>query len=131
MKHKGDRETSFIDKEVSTWLEANREGGCEAKTNGLCLHRFHADFVIDLKGIKTGDLVEICGRNKGDAVEPEGDYEGVSSVSAEDKQLKTIEKYEITSIGKRCFPECELLKETGKPCPLKDGVAFGKQINDI
>ncbi len=95
MKHKADRETSFINKEVSLWLEANRE------TNGLCLQRFHADFEISFANIPADNIVGIDGK-----------------------------QYQILSIGKRCFPECELLKETGQPCPLKNGVAFGKSLKE-
>jgi len=94
MKHVGDREVSFIDREVKEWLEENSDCG------GLCLGRFHADFVIaGLAEKKVGDIVEAG---------------GVS--------------YEITQIGKKCFAECELLTKLGKKCPLADGVAFGKTL---
>ena len=67
---------------------------------GLCLGRFHADIIVEgLHGKKAGDTVETEGK-----------------------------KYEISKVGKKCFPECELLKESGKKCPLADGVAFGKTV---
>ena len=36
-------------------------------------------------------------------------------------------KIEITSIGKRCFEECKLVKNK-EYCPLKEGTLFGKVI---
>lgn len=57
-KHKGDREVSFIDKDVAKWLDEN-------KTNpkGLCLGRFHADIeVSDLVSCSVGDVVEVGGK---------------------------------------------------------------------
>jgi hypothetical protein len=37
-------------------------------------------------------------------------------------------QYEIMKLGKRCFPECELLAELGAKCPLATGVGFGKTV---
>ena len=94
VKHKGDREVSFIDKGVKAWLDENREN------NGLCLQRFNADLVIE----------GLVGKCEGDIVEHNGN------------------QYEIAKVGKKCFAECELLKELGTKCPLADGVAFGKTL---
>ena len=95
VKYKGDREVSFIDKDVKAWLGENREN-----PKGLCLGRFHADLVVEgLKGKSAGDVFETNGK-----------------------------KYEISKVGKKCFAECELLKEMGEKCPLADGVAFGKTV---
>lgn len=94
-KYKGDREVSFIDKDVAKWLEENKPN-----PKGLCLGRFHADLVVeDLANCSAGDVVEARGK-----------------------------KYEIAKVGKRCFPECELLAELGTKCPLATGVGFGKNI---
>lgn len=89
------RQVSFLDKEVAQWLEPAR-----AKENGLCLKRFHSDYIAEgVSAWKEGDVVKI------------------------EEHL-----YEITIQGKKCFPECRLLQEIGEPCPLKDGVAFGKRM---
>ena len=57
-KRKGEREVSFIDKEVQEWLESNKE------SNGLCLKRFHADLVVErLLSHEAGDVIEIDGKN--------------------------------------------------------------------
>lgn len=63
----------------------------------LCSMRFRADYVVDLKGKKIGDCISI--------------------------DEATVE---ITQLGKRCFEECEFLKESKVPCPLASGVAFAK-----
>ena len=93
VKYKGDREASFIDKEVKEWLDENK-----SNPKGLCLARFNADMTVDnLVGASVGDIIEVDGK-----------------------------KYEIAKLGKKCFPECELLKELGAKCPLATGVGFGK-----
>lgn len=95
VKYKGDREASFIDKDVKEWLDINKEN-----PKGLCLERFHADIVVEgLDGMNIGDVVEV------------GD-----------------KKYEIAKLGKKCFAECELLRELGTKCPLATGVGFGKSV---
>ena len=95
VKYKGDREASFIDKEVNQWLDENKEN-----PKGLCLGRFHADIIVEgLRDMAIGDTIETKGK-----------------------------QYEISKVGKKCFPECELLKESGKKCLLADGVAFGKLL---
>lgn len=92
-KHGKEREASFIDQDVERWL---RE---EAPGDGLCLKRFHADYIVEGLGrYRIGDVYNI-----------------------------EETRFEITSVGKRCFPECALLKRTGRKCPLAEGVAFGKR----
>jgi len=72
----------------------------EVPKNGLCLQRFHADFTVrGLAEMKAGDLLTIENNT-----------------------------YELTMVGKKCFPECELLRETGKKCPLAGGAGFGKML---
>lgn len=122
MKYVGDREVSFIDKEVKKWLDDNRA------SEGLCLGRFYADFVIEnLTEMKVGDVVEPGG------VSERGSVLASSSVSergniSEASSLVELggTTYTITQIGKKCFAECELLIKLGEKCPLADGVAFGK-----
>ena len=95
IKYKGDREVSFIDKEVKKWLDENKDN-----PKGLCLGRFHADCVVSgLVNCSVGDVIEDEGK-----------------------------QYEIAKLGKRCFPECELLAELGAKCPLATGVGFGKTV---
>ena len=70
--------------------------------DGLCLARFHADFCVENLGHrKTGDVITASGQ-----------------------------KFELTIMGKRCFSECGLLQRTGRKCPLADGVAFGRPVDD-
>ena len=89
-------------REVSFIDKKVKEWLDENKTNskGLCLGRFHADMVVSgLFGCSAGDVIEVEGK-----------------------------QYEITKLGKRCFPECELLAELGAKCPLATGVGFGKTV---
>ena len=98
-KREGDRAVSFIDKETAAWLRrkgSQREGSQQA--DGLCLARSHADHEADgVTEWREGEIVTVDGQ-----------------------------QFEITQIGKRCFPECGLLQRTGRRCPLAGGVAFGK-----
>lgn len=95
VKYKGDREASFIDKDVKEWLDENKEN-----PKGLCLSRFNADMVVEgLVDVSVGDVVEVDGK-----------------------------QYEIAKLGKKCFAECELLRELGTKCPLATGVGFGKSL---
>ena len=71
----------------------------KALDDGLCLKRFRADYVVDnLRSFEEGKKIVIDG-----------------------------ESYLIIKKGKRCFDECNLLKRTGRPCPLASGVAFGEK----
>ena len=71
----------------------------EAPDDGLCIKRFKADFTVDnLRSFEEGETIVI-----------------------------DEESYLIIKKGKRCFDECDLLKRTGRPCPLASGVAFGKK----
>ena len=71
------------------------------KDRGICSKRFHENILIDnliLEDLSIGTKLKV----------------GKSSL-------------EITSIGKRCFSECELVKEQNI-CPLKRGAIFAKVI---
>ena len=58
VKYKGERETSFIDKEVKEWLDENK-----SNPKGLCLGRFHADLTVEgFSSLSAGDIVEIDGK---------------------------------------------------------------------
>ena len=70
--------------------------------DGLCLRRFHAD--MEAEGVadwQPGDTVQVHGTS-----------------------------YAITIKGKRCFAECGLLQRTGRKCPLADGAAFGRILEE-
>ncbi|MCI6855520.1 MAG: hypothetical protein MR908_09525 [Firmicutes bacterium] len=74
-----------------------------APDDGLCLKRFRADFTVDnLRSFEEGETIVIDG-----------------------------ESYLLIKKGKRCFDECDLLKRTGRPCPLASGAAFGKKERQI
>lgn len=74
-----------------------------APDDGLCLKRFRADFTVDnLRPFEEGETIVIDG-----------------------------ESYLLIKKGKRCFDECDLLKRTGRPCPLASGAAFGKKERQI
>lgn len=91
-------DASFQDPKVTEYLK-------NAPTNGLCYKRWNADYevvILDENGeyIKhEGDIIDIGNRH-----------------------------FEITKLGKHCFDECELLKETGNSCFLNKGVCFGKKV---
>ena len=90
------------DREVSFIDKKVKDWLDENKDNpkGLCLGRFHADLVVfGLFGCSAGDVIKVDGQ-----------------------------QYEIAKLGKRCFPECELLAELGAKCPLATGVGFGKTV---
>lgn len=72
----------------------------QAPEDGLCLRKFHADIEVDgLRNMKAGHEFEKGGM-----------------------------RYRITSAGKNCFEECQLLQRTGEKCPLASGAAFGKLL---
>lgn len=74
-----------------------------APDDGLCLKRFRSDFTVDnLRSFEEGETIVIDG-----------------------------ESYLLIKKGKRCFDECDLLKRTGRPCPLASGAAFGKKERQI
>ena len=80
------------------------EGWDEIRSSGrigLCTKKFHEDIRIrnlDVNDIRVGSLIKI-----GDAI------------------------FQITVIGKRCFPECGIVKE-GLSCPLSKEVMFAAVI---
>lgn len=70
-------------------------------TEGLCINRFHENIRIknlELYRLKVGHNIKI-----GESVQ------------------------EVTQIGKRCFPECEIVKK-GKTCPLSKQVIFTRVL---
>ena len=90
------------DREVSFIDREVKEWLDENKCNpkGLCLNRFHADLTVEsLAAMNVGDVIEVDGK-----------------------------QYEIAKLGKKCFAECELLRELGTKCPLATGVGFGKSV---
>ena len=75
----------------------------EAPDDGICLKKFKADFTVDnLSSFEEGERIVI-----------------------------DEESYLIIKKGKRCFDQCDLLKSTGRPCPLASGAAFGKKEGQL
>lgn len=109
-KRKGNRQVSFIDTETAWWLMKARN----KEKDGLCLNRFWADHETEgVCGWKPGDIVSVyVDEMQGSDLMIPGDW-------------KT---FEVTAVGKECFPECGLLKRTGEKCPLARGVAFGRSL---
>lgn len=98
VKYSEERKCSLQDHKVSEWLKS-------APSTALCIKKWHADLEASLTDPEGNPII-----SEGCIIEAAG------------------EAIEITKVGKRCFPECELLKETGMPCPLAKGVAFGKPV---
>ncbi len=100
----GDYKSESGDKnrQISILLNNDREDiDKNYKDKGLCIKRFHENLLIE--GLVLSEL-------------------------RADTRLKIGEsKIEITSIGKKCFKECELVKSE-ELCPLKEGVLFAKVI---
>lgn len=90
-------------RQVAIFTEEGRRTVENLQIHGLCTKRFHENITIedlDLKDLKIGNTLSI----------------GKSLL-------------EITEVGKRCFPDCNLLKDKN-PCPLTKGVAYGKVLTD-
>ena len=100
-KFEGDRAVSFLDADAAKWLHETAAAE-GALEDGLCLARFHADHIVP----------------------------GVAGWRVGEQKCADGNLYEVTSTGKRCFSECGLLQRTGKKCPLADGVAFGRPVDD-
>lgn len=104
-------DASFIDSNVKRWLDEMRsdDSNCSivetdrtyaGNTEGFCIKRFNADFVV----YNLQNQLEI-----GKEITAQGNT------------------YIIAKVGKRCFNECEYRNRNGKACTLADGVAFGNK----
>lgn len=98
----GDKHSSPGDRQV-TLLSAERRGRIETiEADGLCVRRFYENLTIhdlDISKLKFGQRLTV-----GEVV------------------------FQITAIGKRCFPECNIVKRL-EACSLKNGVVFVKVIH--
>ncbi|NMB27261.1 MAG: MOSC domain-containing protein [Tissierellia bacterium] len=97
----GDIHSKGGKRQVSIFSTDGREEIVSLDTKGLCVKKFHEN--IRVKNLDTSNLTI-----------------GSKIVIGE-----TIQ--EITEIGKRCFPECKIIKE-GKNCALSTQVVFTKVI---
>lgn len=92
------------DRQLAILLESDRKSIDENYSDkGLCTRRFRENILI--KGFDLKQLVSHTKLRIGES------------------------KIKITSVGKRCFDECELIKDE-KYCPLKNGTLFGKVIEN-
>lgn len=97
----GDAYSNSGERQISFFSEEGRNTIEKGNVKGLCTSRFYENITIknlSLKNIKVGSLIKI-----GDSV------------------------LEISQVGKRCFPNCNLLK-TDNFCPLRKDVIFAKVI---
>lgn len=97
----GDIHSSKGSKEVSIFTAGGWDEILLSYTEGLCINRFHENIRIknlELYRLKVGHNIKI-----GESVQ------------------------EVTQIGKRCFPECEIVKK-GKTCPLSKQVIFTRVL---
>lgn len=97
----GDINGNSRDKQVSIFTREAREYIEKENINGLCMERFYENITIE--GLIIDELHEGQTLKIGDTIQ------------------------EISYIGKKCFPECNLLKANNQ-CPLSKEVIFTKVI---
>jgi len=102
----GDAYSGRGDKQVTILSQNDRIQLDKSFKNGLCVKRFKETLLIDYyDGYK--EIIE-------------------DSLKKGDIHLKIGDVViEITKVGKRCFEDCELVKE-GVKCPLATGAMFGR-----
>lgn len=87
------------DREIAIFSQEGRFAIENLETHGLCSKRFHENITIKdlhIQDIQVGSILKI-----GESI------------------------LEITEVGKRCFPECNLFQDQS-PCPLTQGVIYGR-----
>lgn len=97
----GDIHSTGGSRQVSIFSTEGREEILSLNTKGLCAKKFHENIRVknlDISNLTIGSKIFIG---------------------------ETIQ--EITEIGKRCFPECNIVKE-GKTCALSTQVIFTKVV---
>ncbi|WP_352419652.1 MOSC domain-containing protein [Proteiniborus sp.] len=99
----GDKHSSSIDRQVSILAAESRSEIDSIKIDGFCANRFYENLTI--KDLDTSKLTI-------------GQEFIIGSVI-----------FKITGLGKRCFPECNIVKRFGE-CSLKHGVVFAKVIKE-
>ncbi len=97
----GDRHSTPGDKQLSLFSSEGRGKIETIEADGLCVRRFYENLTIK-------DLV-------------------VGKLSIGQELIIGEAILQITSIGKRCFPECNIVKRS-ESCSLKRGVVFAKVI---
>ncbi len=97
----GDKHSSPGDRQVTILSVENRNRINTIEADGLCVNRFYENLTIselDTSKLNIGQELIV-----GEAI------------------------FQITGIGKRCFPECNIVKKS-EECSLKHGVIFAKVI---
>lgn len=98
----GDKHSSPGDRQVTMFTVEGRNRINLLENDGLCVNRFYENLTI--KGLDTSKLII-------------GQELIIGSVI-----------FKITGLGKRCFPECNIVKRS-EVCALKHGVIFAKVIS--
>lgn len=99
----GDKHSSPGDKQVTMFTAEGRNRINSLETDGLCVNRFYENLTI--KDLDT------------------------SKLSIGQKLIIGSVIFQITGLGKRCFPECNIAKRS-EECFLKHGVVFVKVIRE-
>jgi len=97
----GDKHSSSGDRQVTIFSAEGRSRIKTIERDGLCVKKFYENITIkdlDVSKLTVGQELII-----GEAI------------------------FQITGIGKRCFPECNIVK-VQQVCSLKNGVLFAKVI---
>ncbi len=97
----GDKHTSPGDRQVTIFTLEGRNSLASLNVEGLCVKKFYEN--ITIKDLDTSKLAIGQAFTIGTA------------------------EFQITGLGKRCFPECNIVKK-GEVCSLKHGVVFAKVI---
>lgn len=87
------------DRQVAIFSQEGRLAIENLEIHGLCSKRFHENVTIKdlhIQDIQVGSILKI-----GESI------------------------LEVTEVGKRCFPECNLFQDQS-PCPLTQGVIYAK-----
>ncbi len=96
----GDAHFNGGNRQVSIFTAEGREE-ISSGLKGLCMNKFYENIRVknlDVGKLKVGSIIKV-----GDTL------------------------HEITEIGKKCFPDCQIVKK-GKSCPLTTQVIFTKII---
>lgn len=99
----GDKHSSSGDRQVTMFTAEGRTRINSLETDGLCVNRFYENLTIK--------------------------YLDISKLSIGQELIIGSVIFEITGLGKRCFPECNIAKRLGE-CSLKHGVIFAKVIKE-
>lgn len=97
----GDLYSRGGDRQVAILSTESKRAIKDMESKGICSERFHENLTIkalDIKSLKIGSRIKIGGSIQ-----------------------------EVSELGKKCFPECRLVKNK-KYCPLKTDLIFTKVL---